>query len=361
VPYCPRANGCVERFNKYVGRALQCFTAEHPRHWDIFCPTIAFNHNTAVVAPLGNTPFYVMHGFDPRIPYFPPRPIDPDKRLLPNQEEITAFVERQRNCFRYLRSLVLVKQLRAKAKSRELFKRKHKSTDFKVDDLVLIRFTTREKDKKKKLSLRWRGPYRVVERKNPVVFLVKHLHENNDKLYFIHAERMRPFVPGLDPSREGPRLRLYPDIDIDVSAILPATVPERFLSLSADLKSSADLPLAAKPLHRASSLRVLPEDTQDVKYLTEDVKLASTRTGRVVRTLDEELGYSVSEVLRKRFNPRANRTEYLVSWVGYSSKYNQWVPEEDLNAELLYHVEGLELEALVSARSRPRQRRRRRR
>ena len=45
---------------------------------------------------------------------------------------------------------------------------------------------------------------------------------------------------------------------------------------------------------------------------------------------DDTDEYEVEEVRDKR--TIKGRIHYLIKWVGWPSEYNQWVPEEDINA-----------------------------
>jgi len=47
------------------------------------------------------------------------------------------------------------------------------------------------------------------------------------------------------------------------------------------------------------------------------------------KLINEEEEYEVEEILEKQ--RRKGKLWYKVKWIGYPSKYNQWIPEQDLD------------------------------
>ena len=55
--------------------------------------------------------------------------------------------------------------------------------------------------------------------------------------------------------------------------------------------------------------------------------------------LEDDLDkYEVEEIRNKRITKR--KVHYLIKWIGWPSEYNQWVPEDDMNAPKL--IQGFE-------------------
>lgn len=64
----PQSNGQVERFNHFLATALTHYVDSYQSYWDDWLEAIAFAYRTSVVEAIGNTPFYLFYGRDPRLP-----------------------------------------------------------------------------------------------------------------------------------------------------------------------------------------------------------------------------------------------------------------------------------------------------
>ena len=63
--YHPQTNGQVERFNRTLLGALQCFCTEQGRDWDQFIRAIAYGYNCTVHSSTGCSPFDLMLTYAP--------------------------------------------------------------------------------------------------------------------------------------------------------------------------------------------------------------------------------------------------------------------------------------------------------
>ena len=66
--YHPQVNGVTENFNKYVGQNLAIFSPKST-DWDLYVPFMSFAYNTAVHSVTEQTPYYMLMGFEPRVPF----------------------------------------------------------------------------------------------------------------------------------------------------------------------------------------------------------------------------------------------------------------------------------------------------
>src|SRR4051812_28410769 len=57
-----------ERSHRVINAMLGKFCIEHMRDWDLYIPMLRFALDTAVNQGTGETPFYLNHGQDPRLP-----------------------------------------------------------------------------------------------------------------------------------------------------------------------------------------------------------------------------------------------------------------------------------------------------
>ena len=74
--YHPQTDGLVERFNSTLCQSLSMYFAKNKKDWDDFIPLLLFAHRTSIIEAIGDSPFYVLYGCEPRLPvdlkYLPP-------------------------------------------------------------------------------------------------------------------------------------------------------------------------------------------------------------------------------------------------------------------------------------------------
>ena len=90
--------------------------------------------------------------------------------LLPAEEiECADLVEQLVLSLSLARKLAADSIRAAQCKYKDQYDKRARAVTFKVGDWVLVRFPQEESGKQRKLSRPWHGPYRVVERSDPVV------------------------------------------------------------------------------------------------------------------------------------------------------------------------------------------------
>ena len=63
--YRPQSNGEAERVNQEIGTYLRMYCAEKPADWSLFLADAQFAHNSQIHSTHGQTPFYLLHGYEP--------------------------------------------------------------------------------------------------------------------------------------------------------------------------------------------------------------------------------------------------------------------------------------------------------
>ena len=84
----------------------------------------------------------------------------------------------------------------AQAKYKGIYDRKSQEVNYQLGDWVMVRFPQEETSKQRKLSRPWYGPYRVVERRDPDVTVVK-VYAPQDGRQQVHQARVTPCPPEL--------------------------------------------------------------------------------------------------------------------------------------------------------------------
>ena len=84
----------------------------------------------------------------------------------------------------------------AQARYKKTYDRSSRETDYKLGDWVLVKIPQEETGRMRKLSRPWHGPYRVVDRRDPDLTVVK-VYSPQDGQIQIHRNRVAPCPPEL--------------------------------------------------------------------------------------------------------------------------------------------------------------------
>ena len=127
--YHPSTNGLVERFNSSLCQSISMYVAKDQKDWCEFIPLILFAHRTSISEAIGDSPFYVSFGREPRLPI--------DVKYLPEMsDDVTTSVSEYRK--RIVEKVELAQNLardnlhRSKQKMKEYYDRNSKEPIFEV-------------------------------------------------------------------------------------------------------------------------------------------------------------------------------------------------------------------------------------
>ena len=63
--YCPQSNGEAERVNQEIGTYLRMYCMENLTDWSLYLADAQFAHNSRIHSTHGQTPFYLLHSYEP--------------------------------------------------------------------------------------------------------------------------------------------------------------------------------------------------------------------------------------------------------------------------------------------------------
>ena len=192
TPYHPSCNGEIERFNKTLCDILA--TALEGCHftWDRHVKMACFAYNTSVHASTGYTPFYLMHGYEARLP------VDllcgtPQQENVSHSEYVAKVQKRMGQTFDKVREKTGQSQLRQKA----FYDRRIHGERFNTGDLVWLWNPAVPRKKGfncKKLHRSWQGPFEVIKQLSDVTYRIQHTAKRRQR-QVVHFDRLKPCNP----------------------------------------------------------------------------------------------------------------------------------------------------------------------
>ncbi|OWZ19366.1 reverse transcriptase [Phytophthora megakarya] len=185
MAYRPQANGFAKRMVQTTTRALKMYVQDlDQRDWDEYAERLTFAINTARDRIRGETPFYMIHGWDPRstleavIPMGSTRRQDRDPRRWRYRIQ-RHYQQAREQVNQRLREAISDRADHAPTSSRG-----------RIPSLV-IPGSVRE-EYTKKLAHLWHGPFRVVEKIGEYVVKLEIARSAYNIFPVVHVSKIKP-------------------------------------------------------------------------------------------------------------------------------------------------------------------------
>ena len=165
----PQCDGMIERFNRTLKTMLRKYACEFGAQWDKYLSGALWAYWNVPHDSTGEKPSFLLLGVDCRTPT--------EAALLPTHvveaTEVTDYREELVLSLSTARRLAAESIQAAQAKYKRSYDRHSREIDYQLGDWVLIRFPQEESGRMRKLSRPWHGPYRIIDRRDPDVTVVK--------------------------------------------------------------------------------------------------------------------------------------------------------------------------------------------
>ena len=185
TPYHPQSDGMVERFNKTLVRMLKSYINNHQSDWDEHLPFLTMAYRSAEHETTGFSPNYLMLGREVSTPLDIMYEMPSSIRSIPENQWAWALKEKLEEAYSCVRNHVPGAMLRQKS----LHDLKLSWQKFNKDDEVYVYFPRYLPGQSPKLTNRWKGPFKILEKCTDVTFKVN--CGQRGKSQVIHIDRMR--------------------------------------------------------------------------------------------------------------------------------------------------------------------------
>lgn len=189
-PYHPQSNGMLERFHGTL-KAMIRKTCPEPKEWDKWLPYLLFAYREAPHTATGFSPFELLFGRDVRGPLAVVKEQWESKQKLPMS--VIDFVQTTQQRLRDMAELAREKDQESKKKSKTWYDRGARDDPLQVNEEVLVLLP----EDSPKLSARWHGPYKIVERVSPLSYRIK-IPNRRKQVRQFHRNMLKRWVAPAD-------------------------------------------------------------------------------------------------------------------------------------------------------------------
>ncbi len=204
--YHAACNGMVERINRTLGDILTHYVNKVQNNWDKFLPFVTFAMRTACHSSVRESPFFLTYGREPNLNFgllFGDR----ETKYDIDSNYCSFIIAAMRHAF------LTVREFHEKSINRNIAYREKTAKDPNyVEGQLVLLYTSKvdEKGTTKKLTKLCRGPYRIIEKKGDLNYIIKNTTKPDD-IQTVHAERLKKYM-----SRE-PFRHVLPDAEIEIN------------------------------------------------------------------------------------------------------------------------------------------------
>jgi transposase InsO family protein len=190
--YHPQTNGQTERIHRIISATLKIFVSKLQEDWDLYLPTCAFAYRSSKVEGLDHSPFYLLHGREPKLPedilFGSPATLPQDRHAY-----ATDLAKRMTDTFEHLR----MAQREARRTQRDYYDARQHSSTLNENDLVLLYKPSRQVGLATKLLTHWTGPFKVVRRIRDELYSIE--DPTTHACQSAHIQRLAKYDPYTEP------------------------------------------------------------------------------------------------------------------------------------------------------------------
>ena len=184
--YRPQTDGLVEAFNKTMGDMLSHYTSKDQKDWDRHLPLIQFAHNSSKSSATGFSPFFLVHGREPRIPI--DITFEIPHSLLDNNDHLERVIDK----LAVAREVARESIKRSQESSKRNYDKHRRPVNFQLGDQVMRYVPTQKLGLTNKLLHKFMGPYRISLDHGDNVFTLTPV-SGRGKDVVVNAESLKHF------------------------------------------------------------------------------------------------------------------------------------------------------------------------
>ena len=184
--YHPQTDGLVERFNRTLTDMLAKTSANDGKDWDRRLPYVLFAYRTSMQESTKESPFYLLHGRDPRLPTDTALNTPRTCYQVDLDDYKTDLVTNLTEAWQLARQNI--KQ--AQRKQKQQYDRHSKIPKFQVGERVFVYMPNAKQGKNWKFAKPFHGPFRILELTHTNAS-VRRVDKPQEHSIFVSLDRVR--------------------------------------------------------------------------------------------------------------------------------------------------------------------------
>ena len=203
--YHPQTNSAVERVWPNLTRHLRKLCQSQQQQWDQHLASMEMALRTSEIRTIGVSPYQLMYGSNPRLPM---EVISGEVKIRGKIPEV-KFVEELQQTLR--KQYEVVSKQDRKNREKDICKLKNQRgqlQELEVGDVVMVFTPQAPAGAKRKLVSMWRGPYKIIEKKSSVTYLVEHQLIAPMPNQVVHRNRLKLYHPRQDAEAHQSEMQL---------------------------------------------------------------------------------------------------------------------------------------------------------
>lgn len=144
-------------------------------------PYIIFSYNNCPQISTNYSLFYILHGFNANIGI--------DTKIIP--ENLNYNIKKSLQELSKVRQTIPDYIKKAQIIQKQNYDKTHKLTQYEPNQLVLIKFPFQEQNKTSKVAPKYRGPFKIISKKNDVNYLDELILNKKITRDIVHIRRLK--------------------------------------------------------------------------------------------------------------------------------------------------------------------------
>jgi len=188
----PQSNGRVERVHATIMRMLSHFVNKYQTNWDEYLPYVTMAYNSQGHESLGYSPYELLFGRKMEMP------LEADFTINDDTQIYNDHVEALRAKLDEAYTVAAENKTKARKRNEKQYNAKAITRDYYVGQSVWLHVPSLKRNRVKKLSQMWQGPYLITEVLSPLTVRLK----KGRKDVVVHVNRIKPcLMRGVAPLR----------------------------------------------------------------------------------------------------------------------------------------------------------------
>lgn len=186
TPLHPQSDGMVERFNRTIKEYLAKVIGTNQKCWDTHLQLFLMAYRTAEHRSTKTSPSKIIFGRNIRLPCDILFGVKPEAEQCLT-DYVVCLEKKMADIHNSARSSLKINSNNMKAR----YDKKSNSSGFQPNEQVWLFNPSRKKGTCSKLTPKWEGPYKIVDRINDVVYRIQKSVKHKFKI--VHLDRLAPF------------------------------------------------------------------------------------------------------------------------------------------------------------------------